>query len=116
MSDNLRLLSPHTPPLSPRSPAATPPPPLDLYDSDIERWGGGRATDDDEDAHIGEAASLFHGLGPDLSNYKRRLSMSLNSVAESVACLPCLNIVPCPALTPPSRSRASRCVRGGAAI
>ncbi len=85
MSDTLHLLSPRTPPLPPLSTAASPPPPLDLYDSDIERWGGGRATDDDEESRGGgDAAALLRGLSSDLSNYKRRLSMSLNSVAETV--------------------------------
>jgi hypothetical protein len=85
MSDKLHLLSPRTPPLPPLSPAASPLPPLDLYDSDIERWGGGRATDDDDESRgAGDGAGLLRGLSSDLSNYKRRLSMSLNSVAETV--------------------------------
>lgn len=101
MSDRLLLLSPRTPPLQCNaSTAATPPPPIDLYDSDIERWGGGgNATDDDDDDFVEGGGGFLQGIGTDLSSYKRRLSLSLNAVAETVPSLP---FTPPPPLPPSS--------------
>ncbi len=87
MSDRLHLLSHRTPPLPSNSPAAVP----DIYDSDIERWGGGgKATDDDDDddSAAGGGVGFLQGFSPDISSYKRRLSVSLSAVADTVHSLP----------------------------
>ena len=100
MSDNLRHL--RTPPLPPHSPSlalATPHPPADFYDSDIERWSGmrgGRASDHDDESLEGEGVGFLQGLEPDSSSYTRRLSVSFNAVAETVRCLPPPPTLLCP--------------------
>jgi hypothetical protein len=102
MSDKLRPLTPRTPPLPSHSPShatATPPPPVDFYDSDIERWSGlrgGRASDHDDESLEGEGVGFLQGLDPGLSSYTRRLSVSFNAVAETVRCLPPPPTLLCP--------------------
>jgi hypothetical protein len=87
MSDRLHLLSHRTPPLLSNSPVAANSLAVpDIYDSDIERWGGGgKATDDDDDdSAAGGGVGFLQGFSPDLSSYKRRLSVSLSAVADTV--------------------------------
>jgi hypothetical protein len=87
MSDKLKLLGSRTPPspCQPSSHAATPPP-LDLNDSDIERWAGSVRDHDDEDD---SPAILLHKFSPNSPSYKHRLSVSLSSVADTVARVAC---------------------------
>lgn len=112
MSDKLRHL--RTPPLPPHSPSlalATPHPPVDFYDSDIERWSGmrgSRASDHDDESLEGEGVGFLQGLEPDSSSYTRRLSISFNAVAESVRCPPSSPPpLPPPAFPPSKRIRVS---------